>query len=161
LLPRFLARQQKGLLRLPGNGDYLIDTTYVDNAAVAHLQAFEALQKKAPVSGKAYFISQDKPITIRAFVDMLLEAGGLPPVNKTIHPQLAIMIGWLLQRIFRTLRLQGEPPLTHFVAKQLSSSHWYNISAAKRDFGYQPVISIEEGMRRTKAWFKAKQLSGD
>lgn len=159
LLPRFLSRQQKGQLRILGKGDHLIDITYVDNAALAHLQAFHALRQRAPVAGKAYFLSQDEPITVRAFINLLLHAGGLPPVRKTMNPRFALIIAWWLERVYRFLRLQSEPLLTTFVAKQLSSSHWYDISAAKRDFGYQPTVTTEEGMKRLAAWLKTSNAS--
>jgi nucleoside-diphosphate-sugar epimerase len=51
------------------------------------------------------------------------------------------------------LRLPSDPPLTRFVASELSSAHWFDISAARRDLGYQPRISLDEGFERLKAWF--------
>lgn len=158
LLPRFLSLQRKGRLRILGKGEYLIDTTYVDNAARGHLLAFAALQKNSSVSGKAYFLSQDEPISIREFINRLLESGGMPPVNKTMNPSVALFTGWVLQCFFRLFKIQSEPLLTPFVAKQLSSSHWYDISAAKRDLGYVPTISITEGMNRLKQWLQTNTL---
>ena len=68
-----------------GKAQHLMDTIYVDNAAQAHLQAFEAMRKDpASVGGKAYFLSQDDPVPIRTFTNQLLATGGLPPVDKTI-----------------------------------------------------------------------------
>lgn len=158
-LPRLLERQRKGKLRMLGTETYLVDTIYVDNAAHAHLQAFEAMRSDpVSVGGKAYFLSQDEPIAIREFIDRLLDTGGLPPVNKTIHPQVALYTGWVLERVFNLFQIKSEPPVTPFVAKQLSSSHWYDISAAKRDFGYVPEVSIDEGMKRLKKWV---EVSGD
>jgi nucleoside-diphosphate-sugar epimerase len=46
------------------------------------------------------------------------------------------------------LRLKREPLLTRFVARQLSTAHWFDLTAARRDLGYQPLITIDEGMRR-------------
>jgi nucleoside-diphosphate-sugar epimerase len=152
-IPRLFERRRKGKLRILGKGDYLVDTIYVDNAARAHLQAFDKMKKNpSDVAGKAYFLSQDHPITIRAFIDMLLETGGFPPVDKSMHPGLARFAGWLLENTYSLLRMQSEPILTLFLAKQLSSPHWYDISAAKRDLGYVPEVTIEEGMKRLKKW---------
>jgi nucleoside-diphosphate-sugar epimerase len=152
-IPRLFERRRKGKLRILGKGDYLVDTIYVDNAARAHLLAFDKMKKNpSDVAGKAYFLSQDHPITIRAFIDMLLETGGFPPVDKSMHPGLARFAGWLLENTYSLLRMQSEPILTLFLAKQLSSPHWYDISAAKRDLGYVPEVTIEEGMKRLKKW---------
>ena len=156
LLPQLFDRRRKGLLRLIGNEEYLVDTIYVDNAARAHLQVLKMMQlNPTAVAGKAYFLSQDEPIAIRMFINRLLHTGGLPPVNKTINPKVALVAGWLFQNIFNSFKVQSKPPLTVFLAKQLSTSHWYDISAAKRDFGYAPGISIDEGMKRLKMWVEA------
>ncbi|WP_020539108.1 NAD-dependent epimerase/dehydratase family protein [Lewinella cohaerens] len=152
-LPRLIDRRRKGKLWTLGHGNYLVDTIYIDNAARAHLQALEVMRRTPGiVGGKTYFLSQDDPIPVREFIDGLLDAGGLPPVDKSIHPKVARAAGWLLERIFRWFKIKSEPPVTTFVAKQLSSPHWYDISAAKRDLGYVPTISIKEGMKRLKAW---------
>ncbi|MDB4286024.1 NAD-dependent epimerase/dehydratase family protein [bacterium] len=158
-LPRFFERRRKDRLRILGSGNSLVDTIFVENAARAHLQALKVMQKNpAAVAGKAYFLSQDEPITIREFIDRLLATSGLPPVNKTLNPKVALFAGWLLQNVFRLFNIKSEPPLTLFVAKHLSSSHWYDISAAKRDFGYMPLVSIDEGMMRLKEWVEANGL---
>jgi nucleoside-diphosphate-sugar epimerase len=54
----------------------------------------------------------------------------------------------MLETIYRLLGLSTEPPLTRFVVSQLSTSHWYNITAAKRDLGYSPAVTVVEGLRR-------------
>ena len=152
-LPRFFDRRRKGKLRLLGKGEHLVDTIYVDNAALAHLHAFETMRNNpTAVAGKPYFLSQDAPISIREFTNRLLETGGLPPVDKTINPRLALWAGWVLERIFSIFNLKSEPPITTFIAKHLSTPHWFDISAAKRDFGYAPIVSIDEGMERLKEW---------
>ncbi len=153
LLPRLLVRRRKDQLRLIGNKEYRVDTIYVDNAACAHLQALKMMNRNPDsVAGKAYFISQDEPITIGAFINRLLDTAGLPPVNKTMNADIALFAGWLFQNVYNLFNIHSEPVLTVFLAKQLSSSHWYDISAAKRDFGFAPSISIDEGMKRLKMW---------
>lgn len=152
-VPRLFEKRRKGKLRLLGAGEHLVDTIYVDNAARAHIQAFEAMLKEPDsVGGKAYFLSQDQPITIQEFMNRLLSTGDLPPVDKTINTRVALFAGWLLQTVYKLFRIKSEPQVTLFVAKQLSSPHWYNISAAKRDFGYKPEVSIDEGMKLLKKW---------
>lgn len=152
-LPRLMERRRKNQLRILGHERNLVDTIYIDNAAKAHLQAFQAmLNQPELVAGKAYFLSQDEPIPISEFMNRLLACGGLPPVDRYIDPKLALALGHVLQGIYRFFRIKAEPRVTPFIAKQLSSSHWYDISAAKRNFGYVPTVSIDEGMRRLKEW---------
>jgi 2-alkyl-3-oxoalkanoate reductase len=149
LIPRIVEKARSGKLKQIGRAANLVDTIYVDNAATAHLQAADAL-RKAPsaCAGKAYFLSQGEPQPLWDFINAVLKCKGLPPVTKTVPPWLAIAAGGLLEVIFRTLRLSGEPPMTRFVARQLSTAHWFDLTAARRDFGYAPAVSTEEGLRR-------------
>ncbi|WP_319409995.1 NAD-dependent epimerase/dehydratase family protein [uncultured Desulfosarcina sp.] len=150
LVPRIIARAES--LRRVGNGQNRVDTIYVDNAARAHVLAMEALENNPTVSGKVYFISDDDPIGLWEMIDRILEAGGKPPVTRTLSPRTAYWLGALLEWSYRTFGINGEPRMTRFVARELATSHWFDISAAKRDLGYSAGISIDEGMKRLKTW---------
>ncbi len=152
LVPRILERGAKGALRKLGTRECLVDTLYVDNAALAHLQAADHLDVGSAVAGKAYFLSQGEALPIWDVVNRILDAGGLPPVTRTISPSLAYKIGAILEKVYGLLNLKGEPRMTRFVAKELSTSHWFDLSAAKNDFGYQPEVSFDEGMERLRKW---------
>ncbi len=152
LTPRILDRGAKGALRRIGSRDCLADTIYIDNAATAHLQAADRLDIGSTVAGKAYFLTQGEPLPIWDIVDRILEAGGIPPVSGTISPKLAYAVGWVLEKIYGIFGIKSEPRMTRFVAKELSTAHWFDISAAQRDFGYTPTVSFDEGMIRLKAW---------
>lgn len=152
LVPRIIERGRKGALLRIGSRECLVDTIYVDNAAEAHLMAADKLRIGSPVAGKAYFLSQDEPMPLWDIVNRILAAAKIPPVKRTISPGLAYGIGWTLEKIYGTLGLKGEPRMTRFLAKELSTAHWFDISAAKRDFGYEPAVSIDEGMKRLEKW---------
>jgi nucleoside-diphosphate-sugar epimerase len=159
LTPRILDRGAKGALRRIGTRECLADTIYIDNAALAHLQAAEHLDIGSVVAGKAYFLTQGEPLPIWDIVDRILDAGGIPPVSGTISPKLAYGIGWTLEKIYVLLRIKSEPRMTRFVAKELSTAHWFDISAARKDFGYAPAISFDEGMTRLKTWLDEQKHS--
>ncbi len=147
LLPRLVARARSGRLRLIGNGQKLIDTIYIDNAVEAHLLAWDCLRNKpSACAGKAYFISQGDPRPQAEIINSLLATQGEPPVQRSLPLPAARILGHVMELAWALLPLPGEPPLTPFLVEQLSSAHWYDISAARRDFGYQPRISIEEGL---------------
>jgi nucleoside-diphosphate-sugar epimerase len=148
LIPRLLARAREGRLRRIGSRAVKVDVTYIDNAADAHLLAAEKLALNSPMSGKAYFISNGEPVELWGFIDRVLAEAGLPPITRTVSAWKARLAGRVLEWVYRGLRLPGEPTMTRFVANQMSTSHWYNISAARRDLGYEPRVSIDEGMRR-------------
>ena len=153
LVPRIVARGRAGHLRLIGDRQNVVDTVYVDNAADAHLAAADRLRPGAPCAGKAYFISNGEPLPIAQILNGILAAAGLPPVTKRISVPVAVVLGGLAELVFGALRIRSEPPLSRFVARQLSTAHWFDISAARRDLGYEPRVSIEEGRRRLAASF--------
>ncbi|RLB75784.1 MAG: 3-beta hydroxysteroid dehydrogenase [Deltaproteobacteria bacterium] len=154
LVPRILEQGRAGALRRIGKNPCLVDTVYVDNAAEAHILAAKKLSVNGAVAGKAYFVSNDEPLPLWDMVNRILATDGLPAVEKMISPRLAYAIGGLLENIYRLFKLSGEPRMTRFVAKELSTAHWFDLSAAKADFGYQPQVSIEEGLSRLQGWLR-------
>ena len=152
LVPRIISRGKAGKLRRIGTRQCLVDSVYIDNAAQAHLLAADHLAPGSPVAGKSYFITNGEPLPLWDLVNRILAAGGVPPVTRTISPTVAYAAGTILETAYRLLRLNGEPSMTRFVARELSTSHWFDISAARRDLGYEPQVSIDEGLRRLADW---------
>jgi len=148
LIPRLLARAQAGKLRRVGAKNVVVDTTFVDNAALAHVRAADALAPDSPVAGKAYFISNGEPMPMWDFLNRILADRGIEPVTRHVPLWLAKFAGSAYEAVYRLFRIAAEPPMTRFVAEQLGTSHWYDIAAARRDFGYSPEVSIEDGLRR-------------
>jgi nucleoside-diphosphate-sugar epimerase len=129
-----------------------VDTVYVDNAASAHLNAADRLAPGSVVAGRAFFISNGEPVPLWEMVDRIMAAAGLPPVKGSVSPGAALALGAICEKIWKILRLTGEPPMTRFVAREMATAHWFDISAARRDLGYEPEISIDQGLRRLKVW---------
>lgn len=157
LLPRLVARAKSGRLRLVARRDNLVDSTYVDNAALAHELALNVLDAddnaghRAACAGRAYFISNGEPLPMAELVNKLLAAKGVAPVTRTISPGLAHAAGVMLEATYKLLGRRDEPPITRFVARQLSTAHWFDLSAARCDLGYAPEVSFEAGLARIAA----------
>lgn len=154
LVPRIVAKARAGKLRRIGRRPCPVDTIYIDNAAEAHLNAADRLAVGAAPAGKAYFISNGEPLPLWEMVNRILAAAGLPPETRSVSPALAYSAGVICERIWNLLRLSGEPPMTRFVARELATAHWFDLSAAGRDLGYQPRVSIDEGLKRLQKWFQ-------
>jgi nucleoside-diphosphate-sugar epimerase len=154
LLPRIIARSRRGRLRRIGRTNALIDPVYIDNAAEGHLLAADRLAPGSPVAGRAYFITQGETIPVWDMIDALLEAAQREPVRRTISRPLALAAAGVLEAAYRLAGRQDEPPMTRFLARQLSTTHWFRIEAARRDLGYEPRVSIAEGLRRLQEWLR-------
>ena len=159
LVPKIISRARAGRLRHVGNEPKLVDVVYIDNAAEAHVLALDRLAPDAACAGKAYFISQGVPIENWEMTDRILEAGGVSPVKHRISPGLAYAAGAVLELVYKVFPLSDEPPMTRFLARQLSTAHWYDISAARRDLGYEPTVSIDEGLKHLAEYLREHPVS--
>jgi nucleoside-diphosphate-sugar epimerase len=146
LVPRILARARAGRLRIVGTGQNRVDMVHITNATNAHLDAELALSKEtSPAAGQAYFITNDEPVNLWNWINGLLTSLGEPTITRGISLQSASRIGTVCETLWRWLPLKGEPPMTRFIAAELAKDHWFDISAAKRDLGYQPTVSMVDG----------------
>jgi nucleoside-diphosphate-sugar epimerase len=158
-LPRLVAARRAGRLKRIGDGTNVVDATYIDNAAWAHLCAADALAPGAACAGRAYFIANDEPVRAWDLLDELLATAGLPPVEGSVPTWLAIAGGGLLEAVHSGLRLSGEPRMTRWVARELATTHYFNLAGAKQDLGYQPRVSTREGLARLRDWCRETGLT--
>lgn len=154
--PRLLARAKK--LKQIGDGTNLVDTIYIDNAADAHLLAAKKLGENPSLSGRVYFITQGEPVPAWDMINAILNAAGMQPVTGQVSYTLARSLGAVLEFIYRTLRLPGEPQMTRFLAEAVAKSHWFDIRAAKTDLNFTPRISTAEGLERLAEWFQSNKM---
>jgi nucleoside-diphosphate-sugar epimerase len=155
LTARILERARSGRLRFIDGGDAVVDTTYVDDAVSAHLCALDALAPGAACSGRAYFVSSGDPRPVREIVNAILAAAGLPPETRSVPLRAAVAAGAVAEGVWRVLRRSDDPPMTRWMARQLATAHWFDISAARRDLGYVPQVGLDEGLHRLAASLRA------
>jgi len=159
LLPRILARARGGRLRRIGRRDPLIDPIYIDNAALAHLLAADRLDPGSSIAGRIYFVTQGETIPLWDMINHFLKAAKIAPVKRSLSRPLAFAAAGLMEIGYVLSRHKKEPPMTRFLARQLSTTHWFNIDAARRDLGYEPHVSIAEGLRRLEDWLERGVVS--
>ena len=146
ILPRLVAKSRGGRLALPAP-DKVIDTVFVENAALAHVLALNELAGEARCAGKAYFVTNHEPLPQGEIISRLLGALGVDVKIRSVPAGLAMAAGAMCETAWRLLQIKKEPPVTRFSVEQLATAHWFDPSAAERDFGYVPGYSIAEALK--------------
>jgi len=152
LLPRILLAAKTGRLMRIGKGRNLIDVSYIDNVVAAHLKALLAIQSNTEAAGKAYFITNGEPVVLWDFMNELLISSGYNTVNKSVPETIAFLIAGLMESFHNLFRGSAEPLLTRFLVRELSRSHWFNISRARNSLNYNPEISNKGGLEKMSAY---------
>jgi nucleoside-diphosphate-sugar epimerase len=160
LLPRIVGRAKSGRLFKIGDEDKKVDSVFIDDAVEAHILAAVQLSPLADCAGKAYFLSAGDPRPVWELVDRLLKAAGLGPVKRRVPKGAALAAAGLCEKAWTVLGRTSEPPLTRFLVSQLTTAHWFDISAARRDLGWRPRVSLEDGMERLSNWLRAARPWG-
>lgn len=154
-LPALLANARAGRLRAQiGRGVWLSDYTYVTNLVDAVLLADDALAKDgldSVAAGTAYFITNGEPMPFWDFVRKVAARLGFPPIKYTIPKSIMYGVAAIKEGI-DTLKggtLNAEDGLTRFAIRYMCTHHYFSIDKARRELGYDPAVSVEEGIERT------------
>ena len=107
------------------------------------------------ISGRAYFITNGEPRSQWDLINGILAAADLPPVTRRVPKWMAMCVATAMETTYGLLRIESEPRLTRFLVHELSTAHWFDISAARRDLGYEPRVTIDEGLERLRQWLRA------
>ena len=157
LLARVIDRASSGKLKIVGDGENLIDTVHVTNAAAAHLDAIDALcRDPESAGGRAYFVAQDEPVNCWDWIAKICEAGGVAAPKHRVPFGMAYAIGAALETAYRLAGKRDEPPMTRFVAAQLAKDHYFDISSAKERLGYKVRITMDQGLEDLQSRWKAQ-----
>lgn len=148
IVPRLVDRARAGKLVMVGDGTNQVTVNYVENVAAGHLQLADALAPDAPCAGKVYFVGQPEPVNLWDFVNRILEGFGIPRLERRLPLGVASTLGLGMELGYRILGLSGEPRMTRWLAHELATDHWFDCSAATRDWGYEAAVSTDEGLAR-------------
>lgn len=151
IFPRLLARLKSGRLPILGAGENIVDLTYIQNVVDALLLCAES---PANTFGKKYNISNGEPVRIWELINHICVELGFPKPSRKISLQTAQLAGGALELLYTLIPYSPEPPLTRLSVSMMANSTTLDISAAKKELGYQPKISVEEGVQRFLEWWK-------
>jgi nucleoside-diphosphate-sugar epimerase len=145
LIARVVDRARRGRLPLLNGGTALIDSTYVDNAASGIVAALHRVDE---VSGRVYVLTNGEPRPVGDLLAGICRASGVRPPRFSVPAGLARTAGGLVERVWAVRPGSDEPPMTRFLAEQLSTAHWFDQTDIRRDLRWTPAVSIDEGLRR-------------
>lgn len=152
LTERIIDRARRGTLPLLDGGTALIDSTYVDNAASGIVAA---LRRADTAHGNAYVITNGEPRAVGDLMAGICLAAGVQPPRFSVPAALAKAAGSAIERAWAIRPGQDEPPMTRFLAEQLSTAHWFDQRDTRRDLDWAPSVSIDEGLRRLAAHYRS------
>ena len=153
LVARIVDRARRGTLPILGSGAALVDTTYVDNAAEALVAAVDRVDE---VHGRALVVSNAEPRPIGELIAAIAAAGGAPPPTRHVPAVVASAAGAAVEAVW-SVRLaigqaaETDPPMTRFLAEQLSTAHWFDQRETQRLLGWRPTVDLATGFARLAA----------
>ncbi len=147
LIPQLIDSAKKKKLKIVGSGENKVDVLYVENAADAHICAMDVLlDKPATISAQAFFLGQG-PVKLWSFINEILELHQIEPIKKKMNAKMAFKIGSFFEWFSKLFRIYNwNPPMTRFVALQLSQDHYYDHSKAIKLLSWRPKVGIEEAL---------------
>lgn len=154
LVERVLARAAQHRLPLLDAGAALIDTTYVDNAASAIVAA---LHRMDHVRGKALVVTNGEPRPIGELLADICAAGGVQAPTWAVPGVVARSVGSMVEKVWTWSRRSEEPPMTRFLAEQLSTAHWFDQRQTRRLLDWAPVVTLDEGLARLAEYYKGRR----
>jgi nucleoside-diphosphate-sugar epimerase len=153
ILPRLISRLQTGRMRVIGDGQNITDLTYVENVVDALLLCAEAPEA---LLGRKYNITNGEPLPLWSLIRKVCEALGYEFPRRSLPYPAALALAAVLEMVNFLLPGRPEPLLTRYMVGVLAKSTTLDISAARRDLGYVPRISVEEGFQRFVHWWKSQ-----
>ncbi|UNX53659.1 NAD-dependent epimerase/dehydratase family protein [Georgenia sp. TF02-10] len=145
LVQRVVDRAAAGRLPVLDRGAALIDTTYLDNAVSALLAALDRAER---VHGEAFVVTNGEPRPVAELIAGMCRAAGVPPPRWAVPGWAARAAGAVVERAWAVRPGEDEPPMTRFLAEQLSTAHWFDLRRTRAALSWEPAMSLDEGFAR-------------
>ncbi|XP_047051862.1 3beta-hydroxysteroid-dehydrogenase/decarboxylase-like [Lolium rigidum] len=153
-LVRFVAGYARSPLSkfVIGSGGNRSDFTYVENVAHANVCAEQALCSDTDsVAGKPFFITNGAPVKTWEFMSCMMEAMGCQRPRINLPAKVVLFAAEFSNMIHHRLGLQmsSSPLLYPDTVYFLSRTRTFNTSKARKLLGYDPIVSLEDGIMKT------------
>jgi len=163
-VPQLIEKAREGeITHMIGDGSNVVDFTYVDNAVLAHLLAAEHMVEGSPALGQVYFVTNGEARPFWDFMIVFLDGMGFPAPTKAIGQRLAYGTAYVLEKAGSVLKhfLTFRPKLTRQLVFNMSMNHYFSHAKATNEIGYEPVVSLDQGIARTMEWILNERYEMD
>lgn len=156
LVERVLDRAGRGRLPLLDAGTALIDTTYLDNAADAIVRGLDRMEQ---AHGRHLVITNGQPRPVGELLAGICRSGGVKPPTWSIPGSVARVAGSVIERLWLMAGKRGwvsdEPPMTEFLAEQLSTAHWFDQRTTREVLDWKPAVGIDQGLEKLATYYSS------
>jgi nucleoside-diphosphate-sugar epimerase len=150
LLPKLIENLRLRKFRYIGGGKGTMNSIYVGNLVDAILLALNI----PDAIGKIYNLTDGELVSKRRFIETLVNGLDLPQPSKSAPVWLARIVANVMERRARKKGKTEAPVLTQARLKLFGLNLDFSIEKAKRELGYTPSHTFDEGMQRTIAWYR-------
>lgn len=151
-LPSVIAAIDAGQYARMGDGRAVFNHVYIDNVIHAHLLAADALNLTTPPGGRAYFVTDHPAQNFYTFIETLLTRAGYTVPNRRLPVAVAYPLAVLAETA--TTLLPINSPFTRYTVRSTCRDFSFTHARATADFGYQPIVALDDAIARTAAAFR-------
>lgn len=147
---QIITKARKNQLNIIERSDVLVDILYITNAAQAILNAVNGLIENPSIGGNTYFVSQEKPVKIWEFINQILTFYKIDPVEDILSFNFSFKLAAIKEYFFKLMGIyKPGPSFTKEEVVHFGKDHFFSNEKANQAFNYNPLISIEEGLKET------------
>jgi nucleoside-diphosphate-sugar epimerase len=149
LFPHLGFPLKAGLFVIIGKGNHLLPLTYVDNTVDAIL----LVATREESVGQAYHIVDDGEITQREYLKKYMAATHSKFITLSVPFSLLLFSAILAEQLKKLKALNKSSSLSRYSLVSKWTSLRFDASKAKKELGWRPKVSLEEGLKRTFEWY--------
>ncbi len=150
IIPRLMHANKKIGIPIFNNGENLVDITCVENVAYSIWLALTA----EGINGAVYNITNGEPMAFKKILYMFLDEIGLEPRFLKLNYPFMVKAAGCMEWFYKKMNIRKEPIFTRYTLMTLGFSQTLNIQKAKKELGYEPVYSIQEGIKKYAKWYR-------
>ncbi|MFC7687341.1 NAD-dependent epimerase/dehydratase family protein [Ureibacillus sp. GCM10028918] len=156
IIPRLIKTNQRSGLPFIDGARILTDITYVENVVDALCLCLVSDERTV---GKKYNITNGEPMYLNNILERVFTMLGQPMKKREMKYEKILRVASILEKTYRLFHIKKEPIITPYTVTVLAHSQTLNIDAAKTELGYNPRISVEEGINKFAEWWKAQNVN--